>query len=650
MNKNKNFYITTPIYYPNAKAHIGTLYSTIIADVFSRIAKLNGLNSIFLTGLDEHGQKVFESAQNNNKDPQKHVDEMTENFKNTFKLWDIDYTIFMRTTNEFHKKAVQKWIQNLIEKDLIYKANYEGWYSKSEESFILEKEIKKWDENKKPLCPFSEKPLEFISQEAYYFRLSEFQEKLLEFYSKNPKWIIPHERQEEVISFVKNGLKDLCISRLKKDLSWGIEFPGDKNHIVYVWADALNNYITSIGYLQDEKKNEFEEIWPANFHVMGKDILRFHAIYWPAFLMASDLELPKHLIIHGWILYNKQKMSKSQGNTIDPEYLLERYGKDKCRYFFVRHFPITQDGHFCYEDFEEKTNAELSDSLGNLVQRILSLIKKKNIEIIKSPEKFEDEEKSLYKKSIETIDEFINQFNLGMIHKSYSSLWHFIDNVNSYIHKKEPWKKNAKDFEIIASAILHSIKQIAVLSWPIIPETSIKILNYIGIKKLDFTYSNIENIKKSWEENFKIYENFSPIFEKVLEEKNTELQNKKENEMETLNKEEIKNNKINFDYFKKVVLMVGEIKEVHEIEKSDKLYRLLVDFGEEKLRTICSGIKNFYKKEDLLGIKAVFVENLEPRKMLGFDSEGMILTTKNDSGIPIIVQVSKEIEAGTVLS
>ena len=646
MKNKKNFYITTPIYYPNAKPHIGSLYTTLLADVFSRTMQIFEKNLFFLTGTDEHGQKVFEAAEKEKKEINLFLNEIVDSFKENWKNWNINYSIFMRTTNQYHQKAVCDWIILMQEKGFIYKSNYEGWYSKDSESFLHEKDIFEKNNDGIPLDPVSKKPAIWIKQEAYFFKLSAFQDKLLKFYENNQKWIILYEKMEEIVSFVRSGLKDLCISRSKKDLSWGIPFPNDSNHVVYVWADALNNYITAIGYLQKNREEDFNSLWPADLQILGKDISRFHAVYWPAFLMASDLELPKNLLVHGWILVNNEKMSKSLGNVIDPNYLLEKYGLDKCRYFLIRHFAITQDCTFSYCDFEEKTNAELCDNLGNLIQRVLSLIKKNNNCLnVNAPEKLESDEENLYQKSLEMLNNFKKLATEDyMLHKAYHILWSYIDLVNAYIHKKEPWKLLTKNdyinFEKTMSACLHAIRQITFLIWPIMPETAEKIANLIGLKLSKENLIYFSDLKKEWNLNFQIKNDIYPIFEKIIIEK------KIIEEIVQVKKEE---NSISFDYFLKTILRVGEIIEINEIKNSDKLYEFKVDFGNEVgIKTICSGIKKYYKIEELKNIKVVFIENLEPRKLCGTVSEGMILTVENN-GIPQIIKVDYSVKKGTRL-
>lgn len=644
----KNFYITTPIYYPNGKPHIGSLYTTLLADVFSGISKIMGKTVTFLTGTDEHGQKVYEASQKEGKDIKVFLDEIVKEFKNCWEEWNIDYSIFIRTTDEYHEEAVKKWIIKLQEKNLIYKATYEGWYSRESEAFLTEKDINEKNQEGTPLCPVSKRPAIWIKQDAYFFKLSAFQERLLKFYEENKNWIVPSERAEEIISFVKSGLKDLCISRQKNDMSWGIDFPNDSEHVIYVWADALNNYLTGVGYLQEGKEEIFNKNWPADLQIMGKDISRFHTVYWPAFLMASDLELPKKMIVHGWILVNNEKMSKSLGNVISPSYLAEKYGVDKSRYFLIRHSSITQDTSFSYEDFEEKTNAELCDNYGNLIQRVLSLVKKRGILKI---ERFEYKEEELYKKSLKMLEDFTKFYEEGFLNRAYNSLWNYIDSINVYVHSNEPWKllseNKIEDFNKVIFFALNAIKQISVLVWPVTKDSAEKALKLIGIEMNKNNLINIEELK-DWGRDFDfdrslLNNQIEPIFKKILIEKKMKEENKKEELMK-------ENNLINFDHFAKVILRVGEIKEVNEVKNSDKLFEFKVDFGNEiGIKTICAGVKKFYEKSDLLNLKTVFAENLEPRKLCGTISEGMTLMAENESGIPTFLKIENSVKNGTRL-
>lgn len=651
MSKKNTFYVTTPIYYVNAKPHIGSLYSTLLADVISKIMKLYGKKTFFLTGTDEHGQKVYDAAQLNNQEPQTFVDSLIPAFKEAWKSWNIEYDIFMRTTNEDHKKAVQEWIRNLKKKQLIYKASYEGWYSSSSESFLTEKDIECRDEKGTPLCPISKKPAQWITQEAYFFKLSHFENDLINFYEKNPHFITPKERLAEIMSFVKGGLKDLCISRSKKSLSWGIPFPDDEDHVVYVWADALNNYITALGYLSSKENSLFNSTWPCDVHIMAKDIVRFHAVYWPAFLMASEIQLPLKLLVHGWILVDGNKMSKSLGNVIDPNYLIQQYGVDACRYYFIRHLAITHDATFSYEDLEEKINGELCDALGNLVQRVIVLAQKNKCSIVEKPITFDTISQQLYEQSIHMLKQFEHEMNDYMIHRAYGHVWNFINQINAYMQHAQPWKisleHNKSYFEMVISTVLHSIKTVAYIINPIMESTSNKILELIGVEKNNSIFKDLYN---EWNDTFNLAIIPTPLFKKIEKKKEIPMEPKKIDNTQDVTIQEIKNEYIQLEDFKKVIMRVGYIKSVDRIAKSDKLYHLMVDFGEFGIKSVCSGIAQEVLVDDILDKKALFVCNLEPRKLCGYLSEAMILTYKNTHQKICVITVSDNAVLGSMAS
>jgi methionyl-tRNA synthetase len=637
--KKNTFYVTTPIYYVNAEPHIGSLYSTLLADVISRIMKLYGKKSIFLTGTDEHGQKVYDAAHVKSITPQNFVDGLVPAFQHAWKSWNIEYDIFMRTTNKEHVHVVQEWIRSLQKKDLIYKASYEGWYSISSETFLTEKDIELRDEKGTPLCPISKKPAQWITQEAYFFRLSSFQEQLLQFYKNNPHFVTPKERIAEITSFVENGLKDLCISRSKKSLSWGISFPDDNDHVVYVWADALNNYITAIGYMQQNKKDYFNSIWPCDVHVMAKDIVRFHAVYWPAFLMASNLEMPLKLLVHGWILVDGNKMSKSLGNVITPAKLIDLYGVDKCRYYFIRHLAITQDATFSYADLEEKTNSELADALGNLLQRIIVLSQKNSLTSVSVVDTFDSLAQELYKQSLHMIAEFEKEMQEYMLHRAYGHVWHYINQINAYMHHTQPWKlsnTNKEYFSMIISAVLHALYQVAIMVSPVMPESAHKIMIALGKEKKTLS---LENALKEWNQTFVIDKKPEPLFVKIEIKK----------EIITQEPSVQKNSYITFDDFKKIEIKVGQIISIENVKNSDKLYHLMVDFGMHGVKSVCSGIAQHITKENLFHKKAVFVFNLEPRKLCGILSEAMIMAAEDNSNKVNIVMVGDNIPNGTMV-
>ncbi len=633
------FYITTPIYYPNAKPHIGSIYSTVIADIFARYAKLNKKKVVFLTGLDEHGQKVYQAAEKENKDPQIFVNELAEIFKSIFKQWNIDYTIFMRTTNDVHQKVVQEWIINLQKSGFIYKSEYKGWYSIASESFLLEKDCELKNDSGVPLCPITQKEAIWVVQEAYFFKLSFFENKLLEFFYNNPNFISPKERLEEVVSFVKSGLKDLCISRLKKDLSWGIPFPNDDNHVVYVWADALNNYITAIGYLQN--MDDFQQIWPCDIHVMAKDIIRFHAVYWIAFLMAANLELPKKELVHGWLLVNNEKMSKSLNNIVDPVAILEKYDVDSVRYYFST-LSIREDSDFNTLDLEKRYNSDLCDNLSNLFQRMLILSSKKNLfEVTFDFENLPINYQEIVLLGIKIVEDVKKELSDCNILKITQLIMSYLNQLNSFFHNQEPWKvSDINKFHNIISIIAFGLLQVSVLLWPIMPNKMHLLLQGLGISLKDESFDSILDYKKR---RFifntpKEYIFKKLIVDEVIENKMLIEENKKiQNEFQV----------ISFDEFSKVVILVGKIISVDDISKSDKLYYLKVDFGDYGIKNIASGIKQYYKKDNLLNINTIFSFNLAPRSLCGVISQGMILMAKNSENIPQLIIISDSVLKGT---
>lgn len=643
----KKFYITTPIYYPNAKPHIGSIYSTVLADIISRYVKLGNQEVVFLTGFDEHGQKVAQAAEKANKNPKMFVDELTEIFKSMLKQWNIDYTIFMRTTNQFHIDTVQQWIVDLQKKDLIYKAEYKGWYSITSESFLLEKDCELKNEHGIPLCPITQKPAIWLIQEAYFFRLSLFQDKILKFFKENPLFITPKERIEEVVSFVKGGLNDLCISRLKKDLSWGISFPNDHDHVVYVWADALNNYITAIGYLQNNKK--FNDIWPCDMHIMAKDIIRFHAVYWLAFLMAADLPLPKRELVHGWLLFNNQKMSKSLQNIVDPIDILEKYHIDSVRYYFAT-LSIKEDSNFNVIDLEKKHNSDLCDNLSNLLQRMLILCNKKNIFSLNfNYNILSDDYKNIILYGIKIINQIQKEIFDGNFIKITQLIMSYLNQLNSFFHQQQPWKEdNILKIEQIMNVIAFGLFQAAVLLYPIMPEKMSNILLVLGINFHEISFDFIKDLS---ERIFKLTLPKDYIFKKININSDRVILN---NEHKIIQEDEclINNNDklisyISFDQFLKHIILVGKIIQVDDIVKSEKLYYLTVDFGLEGIKKIASGIKLYYKKEDLIGIQSIFSFNLEPRSLCGVISSGMILMVKDISGVPQLIKISDGVISGT---
>jgi len=642
---NKKFYVTTPIYYVTARPHLGTLYSTIMADVSARWNKLLGKKTFFLTGTDEHGQKVAQAAEAAGKTPKEFVDSFIETYKAVWHDYELDYNDFIRTTDPRHKQAVEHLIKELEKKGDIYKGSYEGWYCVSDETYLTETDYDtsvSYKEDKGPECPVCNRPTRWMTEEGYFFKLSAYQDKLLKFYEENPHFIMPKERFAEVISFVKSGLKDLSISRTA--ITWGIPFPGDPAHVCYVWIDALTNYISAVGYGQKGKQKEFDFWWPADLHILGKDIVRFHAVYWPAFLMAAGLPLPKQLLVHGWITVCGQKMSKSLANIVDPEVLYKKYGPEAIRYFLLREMPVTQDGDFCIEALEKRITCDLANDLGNLVNRMLLLAQKNNISEIPVQENWSKEAVALREQAENMLSEVQGHMDEYLFHMALARIWKFIAQVNAYFHAQEPWKLAKKDlgsFIEVLSATCHSLHMIASVLWPVLPSKMEALLSSLGVP-FDMERNALENLKMSrWQEQFKL----KPI--PALFVKPDPDCKKKANSEQVVEEKEMY---IPIDTFAQVELRVGTIETCEEVPKSEKLLKFTVDFGSLGKRTILAGVKKWYKPDDLIGKQAVFVYNLKPRKMVGLESQGMMLFAEDDEGRLQFITPASKVPNGMRLS
>lgn len=641
MHNTSKFYVTTPIYYVTAKPHLGSLYSTLIADVLARWNKLSGKEVFFLTGTDEHGQKIAQAAQKVGQEPKAFVDSFIPAYKEAWKKYEIDYSYFIRTTDSNHIAAVQLWLQQMQERGDVYKSVYSGWYCTPCETFLTEKEVHE-QAKKVPSCPNCSRDTTYISEETYFFKLSAYQDKLLAFYEQHPNFIQPRERMAEVVNFVKSGLKDLSISRTT--ITWGIPFTHDPTHVAYVWADALANYITAIGFNQKGKEDEFARWWPADVHVMGKDIVRFHAVYWPAFLMASQLPLPKTLLVHGWIKIGDQKMSKSLGNAVDPIVLAETYGVDEIRYYLMRSLAITHDGEFSIADIEQKIGSELANDLGNLLNRMVLLAEKYDALKIDAPADRDLAARELHAKSREVVFETGEHMNNYMIHMAIARIWQYINQVNAYFHANEPWKlakSNGDQFKAVLSATAHALRTIAVLTSPIMPEKMKALLASIGIvhdPKISLQDMNLDE----WNQTFHL-KRIDVLF--IRPEKTVESE-KQMQEQQTV---QPTTPAISIDDFIKVELRIGMIEKAEFVEKSDKLLKLQVNFGPHGMRQIFSGIRKHYMPEQLIGKQGTFVFNLAPRKMMGEESQGMMLFAEDAAGALQIVAPTLLVPNGTQL-
>ena len=487
-----NFYITTPIYYPSAKPHMGHAYSSIIADFFARFKRLQGLNVFFLTGTDEHGQKIERAAKENNKTPLIFCNEISKTFLDLTKTLNLSNNDFIRTTEERHKKSARN-IWNILEKKgEIYLSKYSGWYSVSDEAFYNDDELEDIDGKKQ--SKLSGSKVEWVEEESYFFKLSKWQEPLLNFYKENPDFILPKARKNEVISFVKGGLKDLSVSR--KSFKWGIQVPSNKDHVMYVWLDALTNYLSALNYPNEEDKL-FKDFWPANLHIIGKDILRFHAVYWPAFLLAADIIPPKRVYGHGWILSGEQKMSKSKGNILDPLEIINSYGLDPLRYYLIKEVSFGNDGNISEEKLENCINSDLANNYGNLCQRVIAFCEK-NIGLeIPSTDKFNNDDLSILNNFSSNIDNIVDKIDNQNINYYIDFVVGQLFNANKYFNDQAPWtkKSDTKRLNTIVYVSLELIRKISILLYPVMPQTTLKVLSIFSINEKQINFLSITDNK-----------------------------------------------------------------------------------------------------------------------------------------------------------
>ncbi|AGB40093.1 protein containing C-terminal region/beta chain of methionyl-tRNA synthetase [Halobacteroides halobius DSM 5150] len=637
------FYVTTPIYYPNDKLHIGHTYTTTAADTIIKFKELQGYETEFITGSDEHGQKLQQAAQEHGMEPLEYIDGIVTSFKDLWAKLKVDYTEFVRTTTPEHKEDVQYIFKKLYDKGDIYKDKYEGYYCTPCETFWKEREL-----NENDNCPDCDRDVEWMEEESYFFKMSKYEDQLLDFLDSNPDFIQPSKRRSEMINFIKDGLEDLCVSRASFD--WGVPVPVDDEHVIYVWFDALISYLTGIDFQRNQDK--FNDYWPADIHIVGKDILRFHTIIWPSILMAADMPLPKQVFGHGFLLVEGGKMSKSKGNVIDPVKLIDDFGVDAVRYYLLREIAFGTDGSYSTESFIQRINSDLANDLGNLLNRTVAMVEKYfdgQIPVGKVETDYDADLESVAQDAFARIEENLEQLQFST---ALEELWRLIRRTNKYIDQTKPWvlaKDDSKRDKLgrVLYNLMDNLRRIAISLVPFLPEAPAKMWKQIGIKEdlADQTWEDVKT-KGGLEAGLEINKG-APIFPRIdIEEYYANLEAEDTKAVADKEEEEMtEQDYISFDEFGQLDLRVAEVLEVEKIEGSDKLLKVQVELGAEK-RQLVAGISKHYQPDELTGKKIVMIANMEPATIFGVESNGMILAASNDEGDLTVTTVDRDIASG----